>query len=465
MATGNDTRQSELQILGAFPEQFERGAIQFDYNSTAPVFVKAVDGSDTNFLITKTSRRSQVYPCSSKGDRTESISPAMVKYSFNDYRRPSIPNPELYRNNVFSVTVLGDLYGRCGPGSYPFANSSLGPTPATLTTLDRTGRAYNLAVYDMQGKIANRASSLVSIIEAKKTMGMLTQTSGIIYRAMKAVRKGQFKKAATELGLKAIPKKTSRRKQLADNWLAYRYGWLPLYLDMYSHATAIYDSAHKPMHFRVSGDGEEEISLTGLETTVGAKYFANSVQLNGIFAGQGSKYTYTVPHVVKRKYLADTKKIKVGCIFEITDASAFTAANFGVDNPLNVAWEVVPLSFVVDWFYNIGDWLTQLTAYRGLSFRDGFVKVESKTFIRDRLSNDITDPGNQNRLSYLAIGEQIFCYHRENRTRLTSLPYAQIVASNPLQVFSDMIGLKRFGDSVSLLSGQVKGYKRGNLRI
>lgn len=442
------------------------GTYNYEYDNTKPQFVLDTSGLPTSYLLPKSARRSRIYPCKENTDKMEDVDPGVIEYSFKDPRMPGIPPDPSYPSKLFKVRVQGHLYGNSKAGPYPNTwSGGLGAFPSVMSNLNPSGRAYNQAVVEMQENIASRAQSLVSIMEAKQTVNMLTKTANIIYRAMRAVRKGQFKKAATELGLKAIPKRTSRRKQLADNWLAYRYGWLPLYLDMYGHATAIFDSLHKPIVFRVSGRGNEEFKPTTLFPPFSGINVVNSAACNRIFAAQGSKYTYVVPHEVHRKYVADIKFAHVGCIFEITDASAFTAANFGVDNPLLTAWELVPLSFVVDWFYNIGDWLNQLTAYRGLNFRTGFTTIETKTYFVDELKVPKTDAAYQLRQSYVAKGKQAWCYHREQRSRINSLPYAQIVASNPLQVFSDMIGLKRFADSVSLISGQVKGYKRGNLRI
>lgn len=442
------------------------GVYNYSYDNTPPQYVLDNAGNPTHYLLPKVSQRSRVYPVKPKGDKTNNIHDASITYQFRDPRMPGTPPDPSYPSKLFKVQITGHLFGNSKAGPYPNTNSGgLGAFPSVNSNLNRTGRAYNEAVVKMQENIASRAQTLVSIMEAKQSVNMLVKTSGIIYRAMRAVRKGRFKQAATELGLKSIPKKTSRRKQLADNWLAYRYGWLPLYLDMYGHATAIFDSIHKPIIFRVSGRGMEEFKPATLFPPFSGINAVNQAACNRIFSAQGSKYTYTVPHEVHRKYTKDVKHAHVGCIFEISDASAFTAANFGVSNPLLVAWELVPLSFVVDWFYNIGDWLNQLTAYRGLSFRTGFVTIETKTYFNDELKVPKVDASYQNRHSYVAIGAQAWCYHREERTRLTGLPYSQIIASNPLQVFSDVIGMKRLADSFSLISGQVKGYQRGNLRI
>lgn len=442
------------------------GVYNYEYDNTPPQFVLDSAGFPTSYLLPKPARRSRLYPCNEYGDKQEDVSTGMLEYSFRDNRQPGFPPDPSYPSKLFKVRVSGHLFGNSKAGNYPNTwSGGLGAFPSVMSNLSRSGRAYNLAVYDMQQNIASRAQSLVTIGEAKKTMGMLTDTANVIYRAMRSVRKGQFKKAATILGLKSIPKKTSRRKQLADNWLAYRYGWLPLYLDMYGHATAIYDSLHKPIFFRVSGRGSEEFTPTTLFPPFSNINRVNSVACNTVFKSQGAKYTYDVPHEVHRRYVADTKYVHVGCIFEIEDATAFTAANFGIDNPLNVAWELVPLSFVVDWFLNIGDWLGQLTAYRGLNYRTGFVTVETKTRMIDELKVPRSDPAYQERHAYLAFGKQHWCYHREERSRLNGRPFAQLVASTPLQAYSDVIGLKRLADTASLISGQIKGSNRGNLRI
>lgn len=42
-------------------------------------------------------------------------------------------------------------------------------------------------------------------------------------------------------------------------------------------------------------------------------------------------------------------------------------SSVGLLNPAAIAWELVPLSFVFDWFYNIGDFLERQTADTGLT--------------------------------------------------------------------------------------------------
>jgi hypothetical protein len=44
----------------------------------------------------------------------------------------------------------------------------------------------------------------------------------------------------------------------------------------------------------------------------------------------------------------------------------------GLENPLAVAWEVVPFSFVLDWWIPVGNILQAYSDARGLSFGSGY---------------------------------------------------------------------------------------------
>jgi hypothetical protein len=60
-------------------------------------------------------------------------------------------------------------------------------------------------------------------------------------------------------------------------------------------------------------------------------------------------------------------------VFYKIDEGAVNPANvFGLTNPLIVAWELVPFSFVADWFLPIGKTLENLTATNGLTFVGGY---------------------------------------------------------------------------------------------
>jgi hypothetical protein len=73
-------------------------------------------------------------------------------------------------------------------------------------------------------------------------------------------------------------------------------------------------------------------------------------------------------------------------------------SSLGVLNPLEVGWELVPLSFVVDWAWPLGNWLDSLDAMLGYTCRGYssslFVEMEwtltgvSGTYGAKKIEND-----------------------------------------------------------------------------
>jgi hypothetical protein len=66
-----------------------------------------------------------------------------------------------------------------------------------------------------------------------------------------------------------------------------------------------------------------------------------------------------------------TKQMKIA--YRIDTGALNTANIFGLTNPLTVAWELVPFSFVADWFLPIGQALQDLTATSDLVWAGGFI--------------------------------------------------------------------------------------------
>jgi hypothetical protein len=55
----------------------------------------------------------------------------------------------------------------------------------------------------------------------------------------------------------------------------------------------------------------------------------------------------------------------------ISNETLANASSIGILNPLQIAWELVPYSFVVDWFMPVGSFLETLTDTAGLTFVSG----------------------------------------------------------------------------------------------
>jgi hypothetical protein len=64
--------------------------------------------------------------------------------------------------------------------------------------------------------------------------------------------------------------------------------------------------------------------------------------------------------------------------YALSDATLAEFSSLGLINPLEIVWELLPYSFVVDWFLPIGNWLSSMTADAGFTFQGGSLSCMSK---------------------------------------------------------------------------------------
>lgn len=229
-------------------------------------------------------------------------------------------------------------------------------THPTVTVPPVYSRALNKALANLKDQQVQYATFLA---EAGEASSMLLTNAKKIAAAYKFVRKGQFKRAANELRISPGSFRSHRRPRNQDEvsarWLEAQYGWLPLMSDMYG----IYEDVRKGF-FR-----EPRISAKGMATDEGSR----SIKLNQQLYTGTSSFTSTHSCFVRLDYVLDSEKLQ-------------RAVQKGLTNPLEVAWELVPFSFIVDWFTPIGDFLSSLDADFGVTFKAGtyttYYKFESK---------------------------------------------------------------------------------------
>ncbi len=173
----------------------------------------------------------------------------------------------------------------------------------------------------------------VFLAEASKTVQMMVDRSSSLYRAYRSFRKGNLAGVARELGLSP--------KTIHNTWLEYKYGWTPLLNDIYGGAVSL--SKVKP----AAGD----IST-----------FRASARSDRKFTGSGSGVSHDLT-------VRDSASAWVTVRIRHPDTSA--ANRLGFLNPLLIAWELIPFSFVADWFVNVGDCLSELTAFNGVEILSG----------------------------------------------------------------------------------------------
>lgn len=179
--------------------------------------------------------------------------------------------------------------------------------------------------------------------EGREALSMITNAATRIAKALRAVKKGNFPQAA-EFLTKGTTRHLGSRKVIANNWLELQYGWLPLLKDAEGGAQFLAHHMSVPLQHVVKV----------------------SVKAGGSVSNSWSHATIDKSHVYQRK--------RIKCILKEKDVIALS----GLTDPLSVAWELVPYSFVVDWFIPIGNYL----AARGLSQSLSGTFVTSTKFYR-----------------------------------------------------------------------------------
>jgi len=198
-------------------------------------------------------------------------------------------------------------------------------------------------------KIADAKANLaVSLAEASKTSDLILSNASRFDKAYRAFRKGNLREVAKQLNLK--PKSSHK------TWLEYKYGWMPLLMEVKGAAEFLAQQAlgGRAPRFSVSATLSDEGS------------YDNVQNLDSVAPGSTRAYKRTL----RRKY-----RVKIWC--EISNPHLSHMQQLGLTNPALYAWEVIPYSFVFDWFCSVGDWLTGVTALNGITVRRAMISLVS----------------------------------------------------------------------------------------
>jgi hypothetical protein len=208
----------------------------------------------------------------------------------------------------------------------------------------------------IQGSDFNLATFLA---EGRESLSTIANAASRIYRAAKSLRKGDVVSAGRHLLVdkkrlsKNLAKGEVTEHWFASNWLQLQYGWLPLIHDVFSATQHLAAMQSRPMvmNYRAM----RKLRGTPVPGTSGWIASGSSI-LQGQF------------------------KAKLTHINE--------AALVGLEDPLSTAWELVPYSFVADWFLPIGDYLSASALSRALTgtfVKTRFDRVHLEGMTRENL--------------------------------------------------------------------------------
>lgn len=208
-------------------------------------------------------------------------------------------------------------------------------------------------------KIVNGAPSWdvsTDLAESKETVGLLRQSASKLINLASMVKRRDivgiakfFKVSTTKRGLKRLRRRIYPQRTLggygvtvgscmSNLWMSYRYGFMPM----------IYSMQDALIAFNASF--AEGVSLTVQVTLSDQLYAETSVKTPG-------ENGYLSTNKTSRSCAGSFRK---KAYFNYTDSMLERLIGNPIATVARTAWEVVPFSFVVDWFVGIGDYLDNL---------------------------------------------------------------------------------------------------------
>lgn len=244
--------------------------------------------------------------------------------------------------------AIGEGFGVSGSSNplwkshfYVDGNISIA-VPATVTQEDPlVTKADNRAKSEFVRKIRAKQTSF----EGGTFLGELGRTILMIRNPAMALRRqvARYQRAVKRRhsSVSRIPRRATRIKEankiVADTWLEYQLGWMPLVNEIVNGTNAIADAHFGDKHYtdRVIAFGEAEDSEPAV--------------LESTFTTPGFTYELLKSKKVLVKYY--------GGVGWGPSAVGYSVRKVGLDssNLLPTVWELIPYSFVVDYFSNVGD--------------------------------------------------------------------------------------------------------------
>lgn len=262
---------------------------------------------------------------------------------------PRVDGKLVLRTNAFSLYRVSQ-FAACNNYTYRYVDHvddtgiiyGWNDNPSTVFEFQSEVNVFPQDVIDeCLNRFLRQASSLqanlaVMYAERTKTANMVINAMKSIAAAGALLRKGRFQQAARKLG---IDKSDKPLRDLSEQWLQLQYGWRPLLNDVYAICTA------KPPISRTASS-----SFTRQETSP-------------VVTGQSDPFGWSMSRDV-------TYRCAMRGTVRVSNSAVAAGSAFGLTDPNSVAWELVPFSFVVDWFLPVGDYLARLHALDGLELFD-----------------------------------------------------------------------------------------------
>jgi len=183
-----------------------------------------------------------------------------------------------------------------------------------------------------------------------------------------------------------------RKEHLANTVLEFNYGVRPLIQDIYGACEAL-DKA------------------------------GNGVWINTYRSRVQEKYSLTRDRGTSSSTARATGEVFYGAMARLDvipgNTALQTAVSLGLTNPVSLAWELLPFSFVVDWAWPLGDYFSQFDALAGVEVKG----YSMSNLTKIRVKYEGRKPAGTNQL---VNWDSYYRLTKLNRTASLSVPFATL---------------------------------------
>lgn len=151
--------------------------------------------------------------------------------------------------------------------------------------------------------------------------------------------------------MKALEKEHADRR-LSNHWLEFQYGWKPLLQDCWGAVDLL------AKHVQLDRYNSADVK--------------GSAKAHKFSTGGSGAYNNPVASTMTET------RCKMGIRYRMDSADRALLAQTGIDNPALLAWELLPYSFVIDWFLPVGNYLQSLNDFAGFTFLEGWVSYKTE---------------------------------------------------------------------------------------
>jgi hypothetical protein len=298
---------------------------------------------------------------------------------------------------------------------------------------------------DVYAKLIDRVkgsgfNAPVFLAESRQTASMVVQRATSIVSGLRALRKGNLDEFMGAMHKSFNPPKRKVRnwrehlrsdtkgstKAASSIWLEARYGWLPFLSEVHSAFESLNEIVERQenLYARVSARKKAERVLAPRDES-----------LISLGADGGLKM-----EVRETQY----EEIKAVWVFVPTEWDGL--GRLGLTNPLEVAWELVPFSFVADWFLPVGNYLSYLDVQQRFKHVGGTVGLRRERVLEySKPRQTFTSGGAGSSISGFTSCRATAVTITRSRLLSAPIPSLESIAFNP------NLNSKRVIDSIALI--------------